>query len=57
MWKDKRDVCLLTNTHNPPTEGNYFDDHGNAIKPVIVADYNCHMDNADSVANSYTANC
>ena len=58
VWKDKRDVCLLTNIHNPPKEGNYRHEHGNAIKPAIVADYNCHMghvDNADRMTNSYTA--
>jgi len=57
VWKNKRDVCLLTNIHNPPREGNYCDEHANAIKPTIVADYNHHMghvDNADRMANSYT---
>jgi len=38
VWKDERDVCLLTNIHDPPTEGNYRDEHGNAIKPAIMAD-------------------
>ena len=50
-------MCLLTNIHDPPREGNYCDEHGNAIKPTIVADYNCHMgyvDNADRMAHSYT---
>ena len=58
VWWDKRDVCLLTNIHDPPIEGNYRDEHGNAIKPATVADYNCHMghvDNADRMVNSYTA--
>ena len=58
VWKDKRDVCLLTNIHDPPREGNYRDEHGNAIKPAIVADYNRHMghvDNSDRLASSYTA--
>ena len=58
VWRDKRDVCLLTNIHDPPTEGNYRDEHRNTIKPVIVADYNHHMglvNNADRMANSYTA--
>jgi len=32
VWKDKRDVCLLTNIHDPPREGNYHDEHGNVIK-------------------------
>jgi len=60
VWKDKRDVCLLTNIHNPPREGNYHDEHGNTINPTIVADYNHHMghvDNADRMASSYTASC
>ena len=58
VWRDKRDVCLLTNIRDPPTEGNYRDEHRNTIKPAIVADYNRHMghvDNADRMANSYTA--
>ena len=51
-------MCLLTNIHDPPTEGNYRDEHGNAIKPAIVVDYNHHMghvDNANRMASSYTA--
>ena len=58
VWRDKRNVCLLTNIHDPPTEGNYRDEHGNAIKPAIVVDYNHHIghvDNADKMANSYMA--
>jgi len=60
VWKDKRYVCLLTNIHDPPREGNYHDEHRNAIKPAIVADYNRymgHVDNLDKLANSYTASC
>jgi len=51
-------MCLLTNIHDPPREGIYRDEHGNAIKLEIVADYNRHMrhvDNLDRLANSYTA--
>ena len=51
-------MCLLTNIHDTPREGNYRDEHGNGIKPAIVADYNLHIghvDNADRMANSYTA--
>jgi len=58
VWRDKRDMCFLTNMHDPPREGNYRDEHGNAIKPALVADYNHHMgyvDRADRMANSYTA--
>jgi len=57
-WKDKRDVRLLTNIHDPPREGNYCDEHANAIKPTIVTGYNCHMgyvDNTDRMVNTYTA--
>jgi len=49
-------VCLLTDIHDPPREGNYRDEHANAIKPATVADYNRHMghiDNSDRLANSY----
>ena len=44
--------------HDPLREGNYRDEHGNAIKPAIVADYNHHMghvDKKDRMANRYTA--
>ena len=49
-------MCLPTNIHDPPREGNYCDEHGKEIKMAIVADYNCHMghvDNVDRMANSY----
>ena len=58
VWRDKRDVGILTNIHDPPSEGNFRDEHGSAIKPAIVADYNRHMgyvDKGDRMANSYTA--
>jgi hypothetical protein len=57
VWKDKRDVHVLTNMHCPPAEGNFCDEHGNAVKPAIVADYSTHMgyvDKADRMANSYS---
>jgi hypothetical protein len=56
--RDKRDLCLLTNIHEPPSGGNYRDEHGNAKKPAIVADYNRYMGNVDSadwMSTSYTA--
>jgi hypothetical protein len=31
VWKDKREVYLLTNLHDPPRESNYRDENGNAI--------------------------
>ncbi|PNF42631.1 hypothetical protein B7P43_G01270 [Cryptotermes secundus] len=57
VWKDKRDVYILTNMHSPPAEGSFCDEHGNAMKPAIVANYNKHMgylDKADRMANSYS---
>ena len=50
--------CVPPDIHDPLREGNYRDEHGNAIKPAIVTDYNRHMghvDNSDRLANSYTA--
>jgi len=58
VWNDKRGVRLLTYIHDPLREGNYCDEHGNAIKAGIVADYNRHMGhvvNTDRMGNSYTA--
>lgn len=59
LWRDKRDVRILTNIHDPPAEGNFRDSNGKAIKPQIVADYNRHMgyvDKGDRMANSYSIN-
>jgi len=44
LWRDKRDVRILTNIHDAPAEGNFCDTNGKAIKSQIVADYNRHMD-------------
>jgi len=55
-WRDKRDVHILTNIHDPPAEGNFCDSN-EAIKLQIVVDYNCHMgyvDKGDRMANSYS---
>jgi hypothetical protein len=43
LWRDKRDVRILTNIHDAPVEGNFCDSKGKAIKPQIVADHNCRM--------------
>ena len=43
LWRDKRDVRVLTNIHGPQEECNFCDNNGKAIKPQIVADYNRHM--------------
>ena len=56
LWKDKRDVYILTNMHSPPVEGNFTDDFGHAINPRVVEDYNAYMgfvDKSDRMVNSY----
>jgi hypothetical protein len=50
----------VTNIHNPPAEGNLSDEQENAIKPLIVVDYNRHtvyVDKGDRMANSYSTSC
>jgi hypothetical protein len=50
-------MYILTNMHNPPTNGKFCDDHGNDVKPRIVQDYNWHMwyvDKGNKMADSYT---
>jgi len=59
LWRDKRDVRILTNIHDAPAEGNFCDSNGKAIKPQIVTDYNRHMGyvgKGDRMANSYSIN-
>jgi hypothetical protein len=41
--KDKRNVHVLTNIHDPPEEGNCCDESRNALKPDIVQDYNQYL--------------
>jgi hypothetical protein len=58
VWKDKRDVFILTNIRDPPREGNLRYEHGNATKPSTVVHYNRHLghlDKADRTASSFTA--
>ena len=58
VWRDKRDVCLLPNIHDPPREGNYVSRW--TRKTAFLANYDRHMghvDNADRMVNNYTANC
>jgi hypothetical protein len=53
------DICLLTNTHDPPQEGN-FHEQGNMIKPDIMADCNRHVeyvDKGDGMADVYSVSC
>jgi hypothetical protein len=39
IWNDIRHVNMLTNMHHPPAEGNFHDEHGNALKPMIIQGY------------------
>jgi len=55
VWKDRREVYMLTNMDPPPAEGNFRDDSNRPMKPRIVERYNRHMgyiDNSDRMANS-----
>ena len=59
LWRDKRDVRILTNMHDVPEEGNSWDNNGKAIKPQIVTVFNRHMGyvhKGDRMANSYSIN-
>ena len=60
QWMDKRDICMLTNIHDLPQEGNFLDEQGNAINPESLEDYNhhmCYVDKGDRTANSYSVSC
>jgi hypothetical protein len=39
IWKDKRDVCILTDVYKPPADGNFFAECRRAHRPAIVEDY------------------
>jgi hypothetical protein len=57
VWRDREDIHMLTNIHAAPSEGNFCNEHGKAVTPLIVADYNHHMrclSDGKSKANSYT---
>ena len=59
-WKDRWDVCILTNMHAPPAEGNFTQGSGQAIKPRVAEDYNANMgfvDKSDRMVNSYGIAC
>jgi hypothetical protein len=38
VWKDIRNVKIVTNMHSSPLEGNFCDEYGKAMKPVIIHD-------------------
>jgi hypothetical protein len=50
LWREKRGIQVA------PTEGNFINEQGTAMKPLILADCNCHtgyVAKADRMANSY----
>jgi hypothetical protein len=56
VWRDKRDLHILTNMHHPPTNGNFCDKHGNSLQPEIVQHYDKHTgytDLEDRMTNSH----
>jgi len=59
IWKDKRDVHTLTNTHTPPTKCNFCDKCGKAQKLVTAEDYRWCMGytkKGDRMASSNSIN-
>ena len=55
VWKDRREVYMLTNMDPLPAEGNFCDNSNHPMKPHIVERYNrhmCYVDNSDRMANS-----
>ena len=57
VWKDRREVYMLTNMDPPPGEGNFCDDSNHPMKPHIMERYNQYIgyvDSSDLMANSYS---
>ena len=50
LWREKRGI------HVAPAEGSFINEQGTAMKPLILADFNCHrgyVQKEDRMANSY----
>jgi len=56
VWKDIRNVNILTNMHSSPLEGNFCDECGKAMKPAIMHDCTRHgyIDKSARMTNSYS---
>jgi hypothetical protein len=55
LWRDKRDIYMLTNIHDAPAEGKFCDTNGKAIKPQTELEYSCqvgYVAKGDRMANS-----
>lgn len=58
--RDKLHICMLTNIHDLPQEGNFRDEQENMMKLDIMACCNHYMDyvgKKDRVANRYSISC
>lgn len=54
VWKEKCDTHTHANICDPPDEGSFCVESGNALKPSIVEDYNGHVgyvSKSDRMAN------
>jgi len=40
VCKDKFDMHMLSNIHDPSADGNFCEENGNALKLAIVENYN-----------------
>lgn len=57
VWKHKWNINLLTYMHPAPAEGNFCNEHDNAVKPKILQDWNKHVryiDKSDRMTDSYS---
>ena len=36
VWNGKQNINILMNIHSPPLEGNFYDEHGKAMKLAII---------------------
>jgi hypothetical protein len=48
---------MLMNMPQTPVQDNFYDEHGNTLKPAIIQDYNQHMeyvDKSDCMTNTYS---
>jgi len=57
VWKDRREVYMLTNMDPPPSRRKFCDDSNRPVKPHIVEQYTQHMgfvNTLDFMANSYS---
>jgi hypothetical protein len=60
VWRAKIGIHVLRNIHNPPAEGNFYEEKRDAIESMNVDDYihyMVYMDKGDRMGNSYLITC